>query len=325
MVSYTSHAIEFFIDKVKRFLISMDTGILSIIMQLLPWQFNGLKVLSTIMFVWNLVLFSFFAIISLFRLFKYPSHAKKQILSSADELSYLAAPAIAYLTLVVQVSLICSTAWGYRFTVLAYVLWWIGLVWTVTLCSGNVILLSKRNLYNQGKLSPPIFLPLISVMTLATTGGIVAYYSTGITASMAVPVIIVAFICVGYSLFLSLLYYSAFIHHLFVIGLPPPAKIPALIITVGPLGQCATAVQVLGSAVSTGKLFAGYNEGNFITATAAPTISAVCELLALLIVGFAFLWIAVGWYLVVEGLARNKIPFSMSWWSMIFPMGKLTC
>lgn len=101
----------------------MDTGILSIIMNLLPWQFKGLGHLATIMFVWNLMLFSAFTIISLMRLVTHASHVKSETSSSVEEMCYLAAPAIAYLTLVSQVSLTCSTAWGYGLTVLAYVLW----------------------------------------------------------------------------------------------------------------------------------------------------------------------------------------------------------
>jgi tellurite resistance protein TehA-like permease len=184
----------------------MDTGILSIIMHLLPWQFGGLGILAAIMFVWNLVLFSVFTFISLLRLFKYQGHVKKESISSVEQMSYLAAPSIAFLTLVTQVSLTCSTAWGYGFTVLAYVLWWIGLVWTVLLCSWTVIMLTERGVYKEQGLSPAIFLPLISVMTEGTTGGVIVNYSAGITASMAVPMIIVSLLCIGYALFLSILY-----------------------------------------------------------------------------------------------------------------------
>lgn len=299
----------------------MDTGIISIIMNLLPWQFNGLGILATIMFVWNLVLFSFFTLISLLRLFKYPRHVREESVYSIEEMSYLGAPAIAYLTLVSQVILTCSTAWGYGMTVFAYVLWWIGLVWTVTLCSGTIVLLTKRPVTNDHQISPTIFLPLISVMTLGTTGGLLANYSVGISSAEAVPVIIVSFCCIGYALFLSILYYAIYMHRLMVVGQPQRPKIPSLVITVGPLGQFATAIQVLGTAASNGQHFASYNEGTWLTASASSSVSATCELIALLILGFAFLWLSATWYLVIEALVLRKLPFSMSWWSLIFPMG----
>ncbi|USP72798.1 ATPase [Curvularia clavata] len=289
-------------------------------MHIMPWQFNGLGILSTIMFVWNVVLFSIFTLISLVRMFKYPRHVKQEITSSIDEMSYLGAPAIAYLTLVSQVILTCSTAWGYGLTVFAYVLWWIGLVWIVSLCTGTVVLLAKHQITNDHQVSPSIFLPLISVMTLGTTGGLLANYSVGISSAEAVPVIVVSFCCIGYALFLSLLYYAIFMHRLMVAGLPQKPKLPSLVITVGPLRQFATAIQVLGTAASTGRHFANSNEGTWLTASAAASVQAACELIALLIMGFAFLWISVAWYLVIEALILRRLPVSMTWWSLIFPM-----
>ena len=302
----------------------MDTGIISIIMNILPWQFRGLGIISTIMFVFNLVLFAAFSVLALIRLFTFPKHVKSQTSNMLEELSYQGAPAIAYLTLVAQVSLTCSTAWGFRLTILAYVLWWMGLVWTVTLCSASVIILTKRSITNDRELSPAIFLPLISVMTLGTTGGIVVNYSVGMSARLAIPVIVVCYLCIGYAFFLSLLYYAIYAHRLIAVGPPMKAKLPSLVVTVGPLGQFATAIQVVSTAANTRGLFASYNQGTWLTASAAASVSAASELLALMVVGFAFLWVTVAWYLVLEAAVMRKLPYSLAWWSLIFPMGRWT-
>jgi tellurite resistance protein TehA-like permease len=301
----------------------MDTGILSIILNLLPYHFTGQSTLSTILFVFNLALFTLFTLLSLTRVFKFRTHVSSQTVSSTEELSYLGAPPIAYLTLVAQVALTCSSAWGFHWTILAYVLWWIGLVWTISLTSFTIVVLAKHNIATDRTLSPAIFLPLISVMTLGTTAGIVTNYSVGMTASMAVPVIVVAYMAIGYALFLSLLYYAYIAHKLIAVGLPPPAKIPALVITVGPMGQFATAVQVLSTAASTRGLFGGYNQGTWLTAGAASSVSAAAVLLALLALGFGFMWITVAWYIVLEKAVKKELPFGLTWWSLIFPMGKL--
>lgn len=234
----------------------MDTGVISIIMNLLPWQFKGLDILSTIMFAWNIVLFACFTFFSVARLLKYRKHVASETLNSVEEMSYLAAPAIAYLTLVAQVSLTCSTAWGYGFSILAYVLWWIGLFWTTTLCSGTVILLTKRSVTEDRQLSPAIFLPLIGVMTQGTTGGVVVNYSVGLSATLAIPVIIVSFLCIGYALFLAMLYYGIYMHRLLTVGRPAMQKLPSMVVTIGPLGQFATAIQLLGIAAHTKGYFA---------------------------------------------------------------------
>jgi tellurite resistance protein TehA-like permease len=302
----------------------MDTGIISIIMNILPWQFQGLGIISTIMFVFNLVLFVAFSVLALIRLFTFPKHVKSETTNALEELSYQGAPAIAYLTLVAQVSLTCSTAWGFRLTILAYVLWWIGLVWTVVLCSASVIILTKRSITNDRELSPAIFLPVISVMTLGTTGGIVVNYSVGMSARLAIPIIVVSYLCIGYALFLSLLYYAIYAHRLIAVGPPMKAKLPSLVITIGPLGQFATAIQVVSTAANTRGLFGSYNQGTWLTASAASSVSAASELLALMVVGFAFLWVTVSWYLILEAAVMRKLPYSLTWWSLIFPMGMWT-
>jgi tellurite resistance protein TehA-like permease len=299
----------------------MDTGILSIILHLLPWHFSGQGVLSTLLFAFNIFLFALFTIICLARLFIHPRYVHRTTLSSEEELSFLGAPAIAYLTLVAQVSLTCSAAWGYGWSVAAYALWWIGLVWTLSICGFHVIVLAKRDITVDRTLSPSILLPLISVMTLGTTGGLVTNYSVGLSPSLGVPIIVTGYMCIGYALFLSLLYYAFLLHKLIAVGLPPPAKIPALVITVGPVGQFATAVQVLSTSANTRGMFSGYAQGTWLQASAASSVSAAATLLALMALGFGFLWITVSWYIVVEALVKRKLPFSLTWWSLIFPMG----
>ncbi|KAF2644526.1 hypothetical protein P280DRAFT_173589 [Massarina eburnea CBS 473.64] len=306
------------------FSISMDTGIISIIMNLLPWQFNGLGILATIMFVWNLVLFSIFTLISIARLFRHGRHVQSELYDSTEQMSYQAAPAIAYLTLVAQVSLTCSTAWGHRFTILAYVLWWIGLVWTVTLCSWSVLFLSKYHFTENKRLPPAIFFPLIGVITQGTVGGLVVNYSAGLSATLAIPIIIVSFMLIGYSFFLSIMYYTIYFHQLLTVGPPQKATIPSMVVTIGPLGQFATSIQLLGTAASSKRLFADYNQGTFLTASAAESLTTICVVLALMAMGFGFLWITVAWYHVVESLVKRQLPFSLTWWSLIFPIGVYT-
>ena len=196
-------------------------------------------------------------------------------------------------------------------------------MWSLSLTAFSVVLLAKRNLATATAFSPPMFLPLISAMTLGTTGGLLATYGDGISADMAVPVIVVSYMVLGFAFFLALVYYALLAHTLFAAGLPPPGKLPALMIAVGPLGQFATAIQGLSAAASQRGMFARYDEGVWLTGGAAASVSAATVLLALLVLGFAFLWISVTWYVVLEAGVRRTLAFGLSWWSLIFPMGEL--
>jgi tellurite resistance protein TehA-like permease len=299
----------------------MDTGILSILLALVPYRFAGLGILSTILFVLNVALFGAFALLSLARLYMHRSHVVQTTTTSLEELSYLGAPATAYLTIVAQVALTCSTAWGFRWTVVAYALWWLGLVWTIGLTSFTLVVLAKKRLLTLSTVSPSVFMPLISVMTLGTTGGIITRYGVGVTPGMAVPVIVVAYMSIGYAFFLALVYYVLLATTLFTSGVPAPAKVPGLMVAVGPMGQFATAIQILSTAASSRGLFGAYHQGVWLQAQAASSVSAAAVLLALMALGFGFLWITVAGYVVVEHAVHRNLPFGLTWWSLIFPLG----
>lgn len=160
-------------------------------------------------------------------------------------------------------------------------------------------------------------------MTLGTTGGIVTRYSVGMSARLAIPIIVTSYMVIGYAFFLSLLYYAIYAHRLLAVGPPMRAKLPSLCVTIGPLGQFATAIQLLSSAANTRGLFGSYNRGTWLTSSSASSVSAASELIALMVLGFGFLWITVAWYMILEAAVKRKMPYSLTWWSMIFPMGKL--
>ncbi|KAI9809427.1 MAG: hypothetical protein M1827_006863 [Pycnora praestabilis] len=304
------------------FTISMDTGIISIIMNRLPYQFSGLPVLSTIVFVFNLVLFSIFMTISILRLIMYPRHIYNSIASNVEQLSLLAAPAIAFLTIVSQIGMICSTAWHHGFTLVAYVLWWIGMAWTVITCTFVYIRLMMGGMIVDRALPANVFLPIIGLMTSASIGGLLINYSYDVSPRLAVPVIVVGYLCNGYAIFLTLIMYAIYLHGLLIGGWPAPAKAPSLYLLIGPMGQSATALQLLGSAADTKMDFVGYNEGTFLRASGTPGMDSSSVLIALLLLGLGFLWICVAYYAMIELLVTKQLKFSMIWWSMIFPMGE---
>ncbi|KAL1596397.1 hypothetical protein SLS60_009043 [Paraconiothyrium brasiliense] len=161
-------------------------------------------------------------------------------------------------------------------------------------------------------------------MTQGTTGGLIVRYSVGITSAEAIPIIVLSYMLIGYALFLAVLYYAMYLHRLLTVGPPQNPKVPALVILIGPCGQFATAIQLLGTAASTRGHFASHDQGTFLTGTAASTLLTTSTLLALMVDGFAFLWITVAWYHVIEALVTRRLSFSLTWWSLIFPMGVFT-
>lgn len=67
------------------------------------YQFSGLGILSTIMFVFNLVLFILFTLILLVRILLFPKRVANDMTTNLVELSMTGTVPIAYFTLVAQV------------------------------------------------------------------------------------------------------------------------------------------------------------------------------------------------------------------------------
>ena len=107
------------------FSISMDTGIISILLHQLPWQFRGLNDISIVIYLLNLCLFVVFLIMFSARMILYPRDACKKFGAQVDELAGLSCPVVAYLTLVAMTSMVTGQAWGSSWAILGYVLWWI--------------------------------------------------------------------------------------------------------------------------------------------------------------------------------------------------------
>lgn len=122
-VSTIAHVLQNFTP--QWFSICMDTGIISILLHQLPYQFRGLSVISVVAFLLNLFLFVVFLVMLTTRMICYPRDACKKFGAQVDELSGLACPVVGYLTLVAMTSMVTGQAWGSSWAIFGYVLWWI--------------------------------------------------------------------------------------------------------------------------------------------------------------------------------------------------------
>lgn len=100
----------------------MDTGVLSIVFHQFAYPSHWTRVISTIMFVLNIVLSLVIGSIYSLRWTVFRRATFMRTSSDAEEIALQACPAITWLTLTIQVQLICAQSWGYGWTVLAFVM-----------------------------------------------------------------------------------------------------------------------------------------------------------------------------------------------------------
>ncbi|KPI36519.1 Sulfite efflux pump SSU1 [Cyphellophora attinorum] len=308
------------------FTVAMDTGVLSVVLRQFPYPSHWTRVCSAIMFVTTVVLAATFASIYLIRWTRFRKDTFNATHLEAEEIALQACPAITWALITIQVQLTCAQSWGYGCTILAYVMWWIGLVWIVSICVTLYLHLIKHPSQSiiDRFLPTAVFIPIVGIFTQANAAGVIvngAINDTRMSAAMAVPIIIVGFMLVGFGLGLAIVMYSIYAHRLMTSGFPEALKIPSMILTIGPCGQSASALLNLSAAAVAHGNFEKYAKGFFLTSTGADIIRIQCTLAALLLVGFAIFWMCVDYYALVTGLIRRKIHPSLFWWSSIFPVG----
>ena len=302
----------------------MNSGVLAILTHQCPYQFHGLKIISDIFFILDLTLFTLFSLIFIARFAIFRRQAYNEITGSQADLMLVACWPIAFMTLTSLTSLIVSNAtWGgHAFTIVAYVMWWFVVAWNLCVLFWVFGTLISQHEASDRRLPMMVIIPAVSVSTIAVTGGFVASMSFGISARMAVPVIVVSFMMVGMGILLGLMLSTYLFHALLAQGWPDPGQSASLFIFVGPMGQSAAALQALGRAASMGA-FGAYNKGTFLTAEAAVPLEAACMLIALMLTGLGFIWTVLSIMGMVIRAVKKELSWSPGWNAIIFPMGTL--
>ncbi|KEF54177.1 uncharacterized protein A1O9_09972 [Exophiala aquamarina CBS 119918] len=303
----------------------MNSGVISTLLHQFPYQFRGIQVLATIGFMVDLTLYIVFSGIFILHFALYRRRALAELTSNVAELCLAPTWAIAFMTLTSFVSLTVTNASWARphpgWTYLAVAMWWIATIWMFGMLFFCFVTLVREHSLLDRQLPTLIIIPAVGVATLAIVGAVVTNFSHSISAGLAVPIIITSFCAAGVGLILGLILYTYLFHQLLAYGWPAAAQTPTIFILVGPMGQTAAALILLGSASKTH--FPEYNRGTFLTAEAAAPMDVACQLLALLMTGLGAIWLILAFCAMIDRAWHRELKWTPAWNAIIFPTGTL--
>ncbi|KAL6721807.1 hypothetical protein ACLMJK_000912 [Lecanora helva] len=311
----------------QTFLITQGSGILAVILHQLDWQFNGSQIISTIVWVFTIVIFILFLLVYLIKAFMFPRLVRQQLDTDIVELCCLASISITLGVVTDMVALVCAKDWGPSWAMVAYVLTWIDVALAIMSNVGIPYQYFATEHPGIDGMPPNAVLPSIAAVTCAATCGTVAF-AGDLSARAQVPLILVGYIVLGIGLPYSFIITAEYITYLLRNGLPPRGQSWMVWTLAGPLGQAAYACQILGSAAASPghQVFANYDRGTFITASSGQVINAASALAGLVIWGYATFWALFSLIATIhlefctQGGIRNS-KYSLSVWSPVFPMG----
>jgi tellurite resistance protein TehA-like permease len=150
-------------------------------------------------------------------------------------------------------------------------------------------------------------MPIVPPMVSAATGAaLIAHLPAG---QPRLTLLVACYGMFGITLIASLITITLLCERLAFHGPGPARLVPTLWIVLGFLGQSVTAAALLGNAAA-GTIQAPY----------AGALHAAAVVYGLPVWGFAVVWLAIMAAITVRA-ARNRLPFSLSWWSFTFPIG----
>ncbi|MET9230275.1 TDT family transporter [Lentzea sp. NPDC003310] len=190
---------------------------------------------------------------------------------------------------------------------------WIGLpaalaldwtLWTVGTVLGlaTSVLVPVRMIGSGERAFAGWLMPVVPPMVSAASGALLAGHLPDGPGRQAL--VLGCYALFGVSLFATVVIVPQIWQRLVQHGLGAASTVPTLWIVLGPLGQSITAANLLAAV------------------PVLPGQSAFGVLYGTITWGFALLWVALAAAVTVR-TARRGLPFALTWWSFVFPLGTL--
>ncbi|OQE47359.1 hypothetical protein PENCOP_c001G05558 [Penicillium coprophilum] len=305
------------------FIVPQGTGIIAVILYRLRYQFNGLKTLATIVWIYTIVQLGLFLILYLLRIFLHPKHVLQQLRNKTIETSCLCCISIAF-TSILQMA---AFKYGDTAGLAIYILWWVNTGMAVLACMVIPFVHLKMQQSGKRHMQADTLMPFLAALTSAAGGGVICRVMR-ISPRLQVPAIIVSYLELGVGLALVAAFDTIILAQYFGRKFQTTDLVYQDMIMCGPCGQASVAFQALGEAVQAGS-FAAYDRGQLLTAKAADPFAFISHFMGLLIWGYGIFW----WFFAILSICYTlhtqpggwkKSRFTMSVWSMVFPWGTFT-
>ena len=301
----------------------MGTGITSILLHQLPYQFDGLGIISNIIFGLNVFLFMLFLGISIARYIIWPQLFHIMLFHPTQSL-FLGTFAMGMATIITMCAISAAPAWGAGFATFTWVLWWINAVLSLAICIGLPFIQFTRHVQSLDKITAVWFLPVVTTIVCSATGGLVAEILPPAHAKLT---LIVCWVLWGTGFGLAFLLMSLYYARQAIYKIPPAQLIVSTFLPLGPCGQGAFSLLQLSSvlyklSLSDQIALPSPNATDPETARIMATaIYAVSVPVALVIWGLGLVWLVLAVSSLVDLWLVSKLTFNLGWWGFTFPLG----
>jgi C4-dicarboxylate transporter/malic acid transport protein len=309
--------------KLKNFTLSwfsvcMGTGAVAQLLYTMPYRGPGQHVAGIVFFLANLVLFILFTLATVTRYVMFP-HIPRLILHHPSESLYVGAIPMAMATLV-NMTVLAGAHLGQGIITLALVGWWLDAAISLTTCFLVTYFMISRHEHNDMRDASSIWLlPIVSAPVASSTAAILIPY---LDTRNAYIVLVSAYVLWGFGVMLASMILIIYLQRLIFHHLPPKQLIVSIWLPIGYLGQGIFAIVKLGSLCDSIFKAKAAQDASFPLADAGPVFFYASALFGLLFWGFSMWWLLIAIFAVLDHV-RLGFPFSLGWWTFVFPLASL--
>lgn len=297
----------------------MGTGIVSILLERLPYNAQWIHYISIVIFVLNIVLFVTFTVISVLRYTVYRGLFIAMLNHPVQSL-FLGTIPMGLATIVNMCAFVVVPKWESWAMTLTWTLWWIDAVIAVAICMFLPFAIMYIHTSPSNKLQSMTavwLLPIVSTIVAAASGGVVAeaLFNAG-HYTHAFWTMVASYVLWGTGVPLAMVVLVMYFHRLTVHRLPPREVIVSVFLPLGPLGQGGFGIMQLGKVA---RLVLPKIPGSLggLEGAAGTDLYVFGFACAIIMWGYGLVWL----FFALASITRSKFPFNMGWWAFTFPLG----
>jgi C4-dicarboxylate transporter/malic acid transport protein len=287
----------------------MGTGVVAAAAASLPWQPRGLHTGALAVWVLTVVLFVALTAATVTHWVRYPGAARRHLLNPVMGHFY-GAPPMAMLTVGAGTLLLGRDVLGLRAAVdIDWVLWFAGTVTGLVVAFLLPFVMFTRHDVKPDSAFGGWLMPVVPPMVSATTGALLVPYAAA--GQVRLALLLCCYAMFGLTLIASIVVITLIWYRLAVYKIGEARMVPTIWIVLGPVGQSIAAANLLGGVAA-----------QALPAPYSTALQAFGVVYGVPVWGFGLLWGAIAIAVTVR-TARERLPFSLTWWSFVFPIGTM--
>ncbi|KAG2055422.1 hypothetical protein BDR06DRAFT_954214 [Suillus hirtellus] len=309
------------------FAVTMGTGSIAILFHNFPYAGDSpvMRGFALGFFFFNLVLFLLFSVITAARYIFFPGIWFHMIRHPAQSLYIGTFPMGATTLINVASSDIFQTYGGFGgkpFIYTVWACWWINVAISMACCFGMIHVMITLQQHSLKSMTTVWLLPVITLVVGSSSGGVLVPALQVYSPSYALLTATFSACMVTIGLTLALMLLTIYILRLVVYGYPTGASILSVFLPVGPCGQAAYSLLMLGSSFrSLLPLNYGDAGGLLRRSGTGEAVEVICVVGAMVLWSLASMWILFAMLGLAYTLHRERIEFRLSFWGTVFPNG----